>query len=273
LPTELIVEFEREQGIYNFENRNWSIAFQQTKAWKEHSSGRDRFAVQWNIRTGKFRIRGDEGRDGNPFEIEEHRTTIGASLIEDRRDSLSNPTRGRFWNVTLQASPKFLGSDTRFVRFYGQIFYHYPLFKSLVWASSYRLGLAKGSTDFLFIEDRFKAGGANSVRGFKQDTLGPSIVIRDTNEEFFIGGQAVAVMNQELRFPIYRMLHGGLFYDTGNVFATVKDLRLSELRHTAGAGLRLAFSFGVVRLDWARILDLREGETPSRWHFSFGYAF
>ena len=194
-------------------------------------------------------------------------------LIEDRRDSLSNPTRGSFWSTTLQVSPKFLGSETQFVRLFGQFFYHYPLSRSLVWASSYRLGAANGSKEFLFIEDRFKAGGANSVRGFKQDSLGPSITIPGTDEEFFLGGQSVVVMNQELRFPIYKMLHGGVFYDIGNVFANVSDLSLSDLRHTAGVGVRLVLSFGVLRLDWARILDLQEGEDPSRFHFSFGYAF
>jgi outer membrane protein assembly factor BamA len=211
--------------------------------------------------------------DGNPFDIEEHRTTVGATFIEDQRNSLSNPTRGRFWNVTLQVSPKFLGSDTQFVRFFSQMFYHYPLFENLIWASSYRLGVARGSAEFLFIEDRFKAGGANSVRGFNQDSLGPSVIIPETNQEVFLGGEAVVVMNQELRFPIYKSLHGGVFYDAGNVFPKFKDLRLSDLRHTAGAGLRLVLPFGALRLDWARILDLQEGETPSRLHFSFGYAF
>jgi outer membrane protein insertion porin family len=203
----------------------------------------------------------------------EFRTILGASLIEDQRDSLSNPTRGRFWNVTLQFAPKFLGSETQYLRLYGQLFYHYPLTKSLVWASSYRLGVASGSTEFLFIEDRFKAGGANSVRGFKQDSLGPSITLPGADEEFFFGGQSVVVMNQELRFPLYKMLHGGVFYDTGNVFANARDTSLSDLRHTAGAGVRLVFSFGVLRFDWARILDLKEGEDPSRLHFSFGYGF
>jgi outer membrane protein assembly complex protein YaeT len=273
LPTELIAEFERESGVLGLETRNWSLAFQQTKAWKQHETGRDRFAIQWNVRTGQFGIKTDHGLDGSPVDVEEFRTTLGASFIEDQRDSLSNPTRGRFWNVTLQVAPRFLGSDTQFVRFYGQLFYHYPLFENLVWASSYRLGLAEGSKEFLFIEDRFKAGGANSVRGFKQDTLGPSVFIPESDQEVFIGGQAVLVMNQELRFPIYKILHGGVFYDMGNVFPRVRDLRLSDLRHSAGAGLRLVLSFGALRLDWGRILDLQAGETSSRLHFSFGYAF
>jgi outer membrane protein assembly complex protein YaeT len=273
IPTALIAEVEREDREIGYETRVWSLAFQQIRAWKQPETGRDRFAVQWNIKGGRIRVRGDQDLEGNPFDRREWRTLVGASLIGDNRNSLSNPTRGRFWNLTVQAAPKFLGSDTQYLRFFGQLFYHQPIFKGLGWASSYRLGLADGSEEFLFIEDRFRAGGANSVRGFKQDSLGPSITIPESNEELFIGGQAVVVMNQELRFPTYKMLHGGVFYDTGNVFARVKDLQLSELRHSAGWGLRLVLPFGALRLDWARILDLEEGETPSRWHFSFGYAF
>jgi outer membrane protein insertion porin family len=284
LPTELIFEFEREQGDVGFEYETWSVAFQQTRTWRHQETGRDRFAVQWNVRAGQFSFGCDPGLEGESLPgcnllpsyaavEDEFRTTIGASLIEDQRNSLSNPTRGRFWNVTLQFAPKFLGSETQYLRLYGQLFYHYPLTKRLVWASSYRLGVASGSTEFLYIEDRFKAGGANSVRGFKQDSLGPSITLPGADEEFFFGGQSVVVMNQELRFPLYKMLHGGVFYDTGNVFANARDTSLSDLRHTAGAGARLVFSFGVLRFDWARILDLKEGEDPSRFHFSFGYAF
>ena len=68
-------------------------------------------------------------------------------------------------------------------------------------------------------------------------------------------------------------LHGAIFYDLGNVFPRVKDMSFSELRHTAGGGLRYTMSFGALRLDWARILDVRAGEPRSRLHFGFGYAF
>ncbi|MFC2171792.1 BamA/TamA family outer membrane protein [Acidobacteriota bacterium] len=134
---------------------------------------------------------------------------------------------------------------------------------------SHRLGLATGSEEFLLIDDRFKAGGASSIRGFAHNSLGP--VNPATGNA--LGGQAVMVLNQELRFPIYGMLHGGAFYDAGNVFPHVKDIQLRDFRHSAGVGLRLVTSFGAVRLDWARVLDPEPGEKKSRLHFSFGYAF
>ena len=186
---------------------------------------------------------------------------------------MAHPSRGKFWNLTFQVAPEVLGSETAFYRFFGQLFNFHPLFGSVVWASSYRVGLAQGTREVLIIEDRFKAGGANSVRGFAQNSLGPTVKVPTIEEDVFIGGQAVVVMNQELRFPIWKDLHGAVFYDMGNVFPRVKDMRFSEIRHTAGGGLRYRLSFGALRLDWARILDVQTGEQPSRFHLGFGYAF
>ena len=108
------------------------------------------------------------------------RPRFGISLIEDRRDSFANPTRGRFWNITLQGVPKIWGSDVGYIRLYGQFFYYYPILKELIWASGIRLGLATGTSEILLTDDRFLAGGANSVRGFRQNSLGPSITRPET---------------------------------------------------------------------------------------------
>ena len=135
------------------------------------------------------------------------------------------------------------------------------------------MGFAVGTKPLLLMEDRFLAGGANSVRGFKQNTLGPSVIIKETEERLYVGGQAVTVLNQELRFPIYKALHGGAYVDAGNVFATARQFRLSDLRVSAGAGLRFVLPFGAIRFDWAEVLNPQPMDETTRWHFSFGYAF
>ena len=60
-----------------------------------------------------------------------------------------------------------------------------------------------------------------------------------TAEGDSLGGQAVAVLNQELRFPIWKRLHGGVFWDAGNVWLTSGQLALGDLRQSVGAGLRV----------------------------------
>jgi outer membrane protein assembly factor BamA len=269
LPTDWVVEFEDDQSVPGFALKQWNFTFQQTKRLRDN-----RYSVQWNLRLGTFRYRGVVGEEAVEFDVEEFRALLGTSLIFDRRDSRTHPSRGKFWNLTAQVAPKFLGSETAFYRFFGQLFNFHTLFGRVVWASSYRVGLAQGSQEnVLLFDDRFKAGGANSVRGFAQNALGPTVFIPTIEQEVYVGGQAVTVMNQEIRFPIWKDLHGAVFYDIGNVFPRVKDIRISELRHTAGGGVRYSLPFGVIRLDWARILDVRTDEQPSRFHFGFGYAF
>jgi outer membrane protein insertion porin family len=83
------------------------------------------------------------------------------------------------------------------------------------------------------------------------------------------------VFNQELRFPLplWDRLYGGVFFDTGNVWELASELDLRDLRSNVGAGVRVMFPFGPLRLDWAWVLDPLEGEQRSRWQFALGHAF
>ncbi len=81
------------------------------------------------------------------------------------------------------------------------------------------------------------------------------------------------MFNQELRFPIFRWFGGVTFYDAGNVFLNASDFRPFDLRHSAGAGLRLVLPFGIIRFDYAWVLDRQPGEKASRFWFNFNHAF
>ena len=77
----------------------------------------------------------------------------------------------------------------------------------------------------------------------------------------------------ELRFDASKRISLAAFSDFGNVYPFVSDIDLDDLRASAGGGVRLKSPFGPVRLDWARLLDPRPGESTSRFHLTVGHAF
>ena len=116
--------------------------------------------------------------------------------------------------------------------------------------------------------DRFFGGGSTSIRGFKQNSLGPQL-----EDGQPIGGQAAFFLNNELRTPFYKWIDAAVFLDMGNVFDKPSDFRLSDLRKSAGVGLRLRNPFVLLRFDYGWKLDRRTGESRGVFHFGIGQAF
>ncbi len=79
--------------------------------------------------------------------------------------------------------------------------------------------------------------------------------------------------NLELRFPVRGNLGAALFLDVGNVFADFESISTEEIREDIGFGIRYATPIGPLRLDVARLLDARSGESATKLHFAIGQAF
>lgn len=194
---------------------------------------------------------------------------ISLSVSRDSRKNILDSLNGSFLSLTGEYAEKYLGSDVRYVRFYGQYFLYKPLVRSVTYAAAIRLGLGEGLGQELVPSERFYAGGGTSLRGFGYHEVGPKNPVTGNPQ----GGNAVFTLNQELRFPLYKILRGVVFMDMGNVFPRVSDIDLLDLRETAGFGLRVNLGFALARLDWGIKLDRRNGEAPFRIHFSLGQAF
>ena len=193
-----------------------------------------------------------------------------ATLYGDYRDNPINATRGFFVSTGLEYSPDFLGSSQTFLKSYSQFFY-YRNFSRFTVATGVRLGLATTFEQvFLLTPERFFAGGGDTIRGFRFEEVGP----RDEIFNEPLGGEAVLILNEEMRFPIYKWFQGVVFYDLGNVYNEIPDFSFSDLRHSTGFGLRLALPYGVLaRFDLGFNLDPLEDEPRTVFHFGFGQAF
>ncbi|MPY87717.1 MAG: BamA/TamA family outer membrane protein [Luteitalea sp.] len=230
-------------------------------------------------------------------------STVSFSLFNDTRNDALDPTAGALLSMDGELSARALGSEVGFVKGFWQSFVYrrLPQLDRTVVALGARLGLAEGFTRLVPVTDadgnivvgpddtpvqeevrdvpiseRFFAGGDTTVRGFTLDRLGaPNTLDRNG---FPTGGNALVVLNAELRFPVWRSFGGVLFTDAGNVFRRAAELALDEIRGSVGFGVRYRSPIGPVRVDLGFKLDRQtfasgEREDRTAWHVSIGQAF
>jgi outer membrane protein insertion porin family len=208
--------------------------------------------------------------DPVPFDIVANLAKLSSAVIFDRRDDPINARKGTFSAISFDYAARRLGSDVSNRKILAQQFVFVPVGR-LVLASRVLAGYAFGK-DPLQFADRFRAGGATSVRGYSEDGLGP----RDPNDPGLPGiGDRLLVLNQEVRFPIYRWANGVVFADAGNVFAGGETASWGELKVGVGVGLRFDTPVGLIRGDVGFPQStLGPGRsTKTRWYFGFGHIF
>lgn len=154
---------------------------------------------------------------------------------------------------------------SQFIKATGQIVYSRRLGEGDSWLVS-RLftgaAYAYGNSREVPYSEQFYVGGANSVRAFTVRSIGPgSYHVKGAGaNNFDETGTFKFEFNLEYRFPIYSMLHGAVFFDSGNVWLLHSDPArpggaleartfFRELATGTGVGLRFDMSMIVIRGD------------------------
>ncbi len=231
---------------------------------------------------------------------------FGITWFRDSRNNPADASKGSFNSADFGLADTYVGSSASFLRFFYQNSTYHPIKRRFSFARSFRFGILApyrdtvsltfpaptcptGSTSCTLptvipLPERFFAGGGTSLRGFALNQAGP----RDSISGFPVGGQAMLVLNQELRFPmrlpfIGTSLGGALFYDGGNVYSRLSRIsfrtnlpapvfrapnpnetpcpttqplcktdftnELNYFSHTAGLGFRYKTPVGPIRID------------------------
>lgn len=159
------------------------------------------------------------------------------------------------------------------------------------------LGIPYGNGDIIPYEKRFYSGGANSVRGWGESMLGPGVYNRlNLPRDFNQVGDIKLDMNMEYRTKMFWLMEGALFLDAGNIW-TIKDYDtqkggtfrfdtfMNQIAIAYGLGVRLDFSFFIVRVDLGIKLFNPVLNRLEQWritpninddfalHFAIGYPF
>jgi outer membrane protein insertion porin family len=235
------------------------------------------------------------------------------SWFRDTRDNPADASKGSFNTADFSVAGTALGSSASFFRLFLQNSTYHTLSRNWSFARSVRIGILEpyGSTvslsfpaqtgtpspQLIPLPERLFGGGGTSLRGFALNQAGP----RDALTGFPVGGQAMLILNQELRFPmklpiIGSSLGGALFYDGGNVYSRLDRITLrwssptpvfkaaypgvapgrfnpttcvynctNELNYfsnTVGFGLRYATPVGPIRIDLGYELNRPEFVVP-----------
>lgn len=225
--------------------------------------------VAWAYQFERNHVFDPNADPDDPFAIDERwqQSRVTASLAFDTRSNPFDPVRGQFHSSNVEYGLEVLGRSGRFVTYSLQQLAFVPLPRGIVSASGVRLNVGRGfEGQDLIMTERFYVGGVNTVRGYPENALGGFDVFGDP-----IPGQAALVLNQEIRFPLFRWVRGVGFVDAGNVYPQAGDLSLGSLKVGTGAGLRFSTPLGLFRFDVATPLPKQDYST--QWYFAFGHIF
>ncbi len=207
----------------------------------------------------------------------------------DRTNSAFSPTSGYYVDVSMELAEAYTGSDYQYARFDLNAADFEELASGLVLAVRFRAGFVEGlggrpfddpdrEQTVIHPRKRFFVGGAQSVRAFGQNLLGPSVLVLESSrcrdrfetdraglaacarsfadsavdpdgvfDERPIGGDAAFEANFELRTRVSDRWSLVGFVDVGQVWVDIGHI--SAPVAAPGVGLRYESPVGPLRLD------------------------
>jgi outer membrane protein insertion porin family len=201
------------------------------------------------------------------------RRKVDITVENDTRPNPFVPTSGSYFQLFNQLVGGFLGGDNHFYK----LIWTWSRYNTLgkpnevdVLATRIKIGYEQRLFQNKYIPtyDRFYAGGAYTIRGYSENTLGPKGPGGDN-----IGGGVMLLINAEMRKSLFWKFGYTVFVDAGNVWAEPENVKLSSVRLTGGLGAQFFTPIGPIRLDYARRI-LRNGDpAEGMWHLAILYAF
>ncbi len=196
---------------------------------------------------------------------------IAVNTSFDSRDSFSDPTRGFYTYGGVTIYNEILGDKADFVRFSWQGENDLTLlWWRLVLATDLRFDRIQtiGSNVSVPTNELLFLGGADTIRGYAEDSLGPVDAQGKPT-----GGRTRWIWNEELRLRIWKQFQLVAFFDMGSLTNTFSAINWNSIRRSVGTGLRYVTPVGPIRAEYGFKLDRKPGESLGHFHFTFGYVF
>ncbi len=247
-----------------------------------------RLDLQYGIQLIDMSIGGNVSEELKSQAGSRTRSSVLASLVYDRRDSVFITTRGNRSELTAELVGGPFGGDVSIYKLNAKTSWFFPSFNGQVLqlygaagvVDAYGQTRGSGPTvtetngtvvkvNDVPIFDRYFLGGANTLRGFGYRDVSP----RDVNGEP-MGGNSYYHATAEYTFPIVERIRFAVFFDIGEVERDAYSFNIGNLKSDAGVGVRLNLPIGPIRLDYGYpiMTDSATGKA-GKIQFSVGYQF
>jgi len=217
---------------------------------------------------------------------------VSVNIVQGNTDNVFNPTRGYQLVLNFEHASSLTGSEFQYNRVLGEVTAYVATRPGHVLAARVRSGwigagtfaLPAGATAVIHPQKRFFSGGANSVRGFAQNQLGPRVLTVDPSSLLFpvdgtgdvpctpgqvmdltcnanllsdgafgtprpTGGDVVLEGGVEYRMALGRNLETAIFADFGRIWSEPGSGKVSALEISPGVGMRYLSPVGPIRVD------------------------
>jgi outer membrane protein insertion porin family len=227
----------------------------------------------------------DEDEDLRLQVGQEVNRSLSALLARDTRRPFFDPLGGSVTRLGAQRAGGIFGGDNSFNKVSVSWSRYLGSFFNTVIALSTRAGYAsaygdskdKGVPEY----EKFYAGGSGTIRGYDEREFGP--------------GDFLLLANIELRYHLFWRVGGVAFFDMGNAWPSIEDVRGSDfslivdgedyalrrdsdVKYTAGLGVGMQTPVGPFRIDYG--FRIKRGvdesgnkESLGRLHLIMGHAF
>jgi outer membrane protein insertion porin family/translocation and assembly module TamA len=217
---------------------------------------------------------------------------LSVNFVQSNTNNFLNPTSGYQIVLNLEHASTVTGSDFQYNRALAEATAYIETRRGRVLAARVRGGWVStgtftffvGSDDVIHPQKRFFSGGANSVRGFAQNQLGPRVLTVDPSPLLFpqggtgetpctpdqiidltcnanplrdgafgtprpTGGDLVLEGGLEYRMAMSRNMEAAIFTDFGRIWTEPGSGKVSRFEISPGIGIRYLSPAGPIRVD------------------------
>lgn len=151
-------------------------------------------------------------------------------------DKYPFPTEGKKHIFYIEYAADILGGETKYAKGFSSVESYFPLSENINFHPKFSIGWTVTDND-IPVSEKFFIGGRNSFHGLRNHRL--------TGAKMVLG-------NMELRFKLpYRLYLTG-YYDFGEIYKSIDQIKFQNLRHGYGISLAYDSPFGPVDIAYGR---------------------